>query len=127
MIDSSVKVTVPTTVDVNKPADQALVDSNVDHVLSTLSELFGGATALEGRGAYVANDGSLVTEKVIVVEALCPKQDAHFRADLVMNLGAEICQSMSQESVLVQIDSVAHFVDESHRLPHLCGTAPMPQ
>jgi len=21
---------------------------------------------------------------------------------------------------------VAHFVDESHRLPHLCGTAPFP-
>ena len=35
MIDSSVKVTVPTTVDVNVPADQALVDNNVDHVLST--------------------------------------------------------------------------------------------
>ena len=45
MIDSSVKVTVPTTVDVNVPADQALIDNNVDHVLSTLSELFGGATA----------------------------------------------------------------------------------
>ena len=126
MIDSSVKVTVPSTVDVSKGASQELIDSEVDHVLAVLSELFGGATAIEGRGGYVDEQGRLITEKVVVIEALCEKQSAHFQADQVMDLGAQICESMSQECVLVQIDGVAHFVDESHRLPGLCGTAPMP-
>ena len=126
MIDSSVKVTVPSTVDVGKPASQIMIDSIVDQVLITLSDLFGGATALHGRGAYVSDAGDLITEDVIVVEALCEKQSAHFQADQVMDLGAQICEAMSQECVLVQIDGVAHFVDESHRLPGLCGTAPMP-
>ena len=126
MIDSSVKVTVPSTVDVGTPASQIMIDSVVDQVLITLSDLFGGATAIPGRGAYVSDAGDLITENVIVVEALCEKQSAHFQADQVMDLGAQICEAMDQECVLVQIDGVGHFVDESHRLPGLCGTAPMP-
>ena len=103
-----------------------MVDAVVDQTLQTLSELFGGATAIPAKGAYVSEDGVLIKEDVIVVEALCEKQDAHFRADSVMDLGAQICEVMKQECVLVQIDGVAHFVDVSHRIPHLCGTLPMP-
>ena len=86
MIDSKVSVTVPSTVNVGQQASQIMVDAVVDQTLQTLSELFGGATAIPAKGAYVAEDGTLIKEDVIVVEALCEKQDAHFRADEVMDL-----------------------------------------
>ena len=126
MIDSKVSVTVPSTVNAGQQASQIMVDAVVDQTLQTLSELFGGATAIPAKGAYVAEDGTLIKEDVIVVEALCEKQDAHFRADEVMDLGAQICEVMTQECVLVQIDGIAHFCDLSHRSPGLCGTLPMP-
>ena len=126
MIDSSVKVTIPSTVDLDQKASEIMVDAVVDQAMTIFSELFGGATATPSKGAYLSEDGTLVKEDVIVVESLCPKQDAHFRADSVMDLGAQICEVMKQECVLVQIDGVAHFVDVSHRIPHLCGTLPMP-
>jgi len=126
MIDSKVSVTVPSTVNVGQQASEIMVEAIVDQTLQTLSELFGGATAFPAKGAYVSEDGALIKEDVIVVEALCEKQDAHFQADQVMDLAAQICEVMSQECVLVQIDGVGHFVDQSHRSPGLCGTAPMP-
>lgn len=60
-LDCKVAIYVPSTVDVDKEVNN---EQQVLQIIKKLSLLFGGATASDAVGGWVANDGQTVIEKI---------------------------------------------------------------
>lgn len=110
----SVKVYVPSTLNVSENADSSLVSALVTYVATTLATLFGGATEYPAIGSYVANDGTLVRESVTVVQAFI-SEDNFTRANIskVLTLAEHLCLGMTQECIGVEVDGKFYLVDLS--------------
>lgn len=105
---SQFSVTVPTTSDVRNALDRATAEQYRNETVRRLSVLFGGATAVEGIGGYIARDGSLVTETVFVVSAFGERTFQTTAA--VFEIAAWLAAELRQESVLVVVESKPYFV-----------------
>lgn len=65
-LQEKIAIFVPATSNVNESIDNS---KYVEMAQFTLSNLFGGATAIQTSGAYVSNVGELVTENTTMVYA----------------------------------------------------------
>lgn len=74
----------------------------VDEVVKRLADLFGGATQLPAKGAYVMNDGELCYENVALVESFATDMET---ADLTQ-LAIEIKEALGEEAVAFETDSI---------------------
>ena len=110
-LSSSVEIIVPSTTNVDV-VDETLYTDMVQKVSLALSELFGGATAINAIGSYKANNGSLVTEKVTVVQAFTDSKTLEKSADSVLNLCQDLCRKMTQESIALKVNGVLYFVEK---------------
>lgn len=110
-LSSSVEIIVPSTTNVDV-VDENMYANMVQKVSLALSELFGGATAINAIGSYKANNGSLVTEKVTVVQAFTTTEKLESCADSVLSLCQDLCRSMTQESIALKINGVLYFVEK---------------
>lgn len=83
-------------------------DRVIDEVCRRLSELYGGATAIEsGAGYWVDDDGELIEDSVTLVESLAEEVDT---TDLEM-LAGYIKATLNEDAVLFEIEpSSAKFV-----------------
>ena len=78
-------------------------DALVDHVLSTLSDLCGGATASDAVGYWMSPAGSLVKEPVTLAFAYC--SDLEPVIDGLLQLALELKKRAGQESVAFEVDN----------------------
>ncbi|MGG1573922.1 DUF3574 domain-containing protein [Fictibacillus sp. NRS-1165] len=69
-LDDVVKIYVPSTYDVDQPIDNT---PYVNRSLETFSKMFGGATAIEGTGAWIGDNDQLIKEKVTIVYSFAKK------------------------------------------------------
>lgn len=104
-----VSVYVPSTTDVRESLDSEAANKVVDSVRRYLANLFGGATAVSAEGSWVAQDGTLVTEKVTIVYAFTPQLT---RAQLldIKRYATQLKRELGQEAIAVEIDSKLFFV-----------------
>lgn len=70
-----VKIYVPSTVNGDIPITEEAHEKFVDQALTQFSGWFGGATAVEGTGAWVDDNKKLIKEKVTIVYAFAEKLD----------------------------------------------------
>ncbi len=96
-------ITIPTTLG-SKPAPMELVDSVRREVKVTFAEAFGGFTETEGQGGYVAQDGTLIEEKVYQVMAWA----SHRRDEVVYKLAWMVKDQLQQETIMFQINGQAY-------------------
>lgn len=98
------KVTVPSNikgkVDKDKQAEM------LELVISTLSDSFGGATAIPAKGGYKDNSGAIILEDVFEVVTYA-KEANHSLLDKLAN---KIKDFMEQESVMYIIDNQPYFI-----------------
>jgi len=84
------------------PTTKPEADDVIDRVIHRLASLFGGATQLPGKGAYVMNDGELCVEPVTIVES--------FGADMepreMTKLALGIKESLDEEAVAFEIENI---------------------
>lgn len=97
-------ITVPSNIKGKERLD--LQDKALNRVLETLSNSFGGATAIAGLGGYKGNDDNLVIEKVYQVTSFADKPDDK----LLQLLARYIRLYMKQESVIYTIDGQPVFI-----------------
>lgn len=97
---------IPGTTQVKREMDVAEHDRWVRAAMRTLSELFGGATAMPAIGAWLAADGELVTEGVTIVYAFARELDTA----PVFEFARRIKAALEQEAVAVEIDGTLFFV-----------------
>ncbi|TCP68315.1 DUF3574 domain-containing protein [Baia soyae] len=102
-----VKIYIPSTILVDKAANNA---RHVDQALEKFSKLFGGATAMEGIGAWVADDKKLVKEKVTIVYSYGEKLDKK-ALDEVVGYARQVKQEMKQSSVALEVNGKMYFIE----------------
>lgn len=114
-LNCKVSIYVPSTVDVNTTTDNTEVTKEV---LKRMSLLFGGATVETKQGAWICENGELVTESINVVYSFCTSEqyDKYFY-DMVQ-LAKDICIEMNQEAVTFEtVDETGKigvkFIDQS--------------
>ena len=102
----SVSVTVPSTFNVSENVDNSAF---VESVAIAFSSRFGGATAINGNGYYVSEDGKLIAENVVIVSAYCADMDEN-TSEFVQTVAENLRRDMGQECVLFTIDGSAFLV-----------------
>ena len=104
-----VSVYVPSTQNVNLNLSDDAHKNILDSTIRFMSELYGGATAVTARGAYVTTDGLMVVETVTVVTAYTDKPDLA-KQRRVKLFCQSIRRSLGQEAVAVEVDGEMYFV-----------------
>jgi hypothetical protein len=107
VLSSHVRVYVPTTVDVDQVADTS---DQVDDIKRCLAEWFGGATAYSALGSWVTGAGSLVEEKVTIVEAFCTEEQLSDHITDVLNQARHLKQALRQEAIAIEIQHRLYFI-----------------
>ena len=105
--EHKIAIYVPSTVYAHVPTDNSEI---VSGLLKTLSEYFGGATAVPGKGAYVTDSGELVTEDVTICYAFVERAKVKIATDVAVEEAKRVRDQMRQECVMVEIDGVAHLI-----------------
>lgn len=106
-LDCKVSVYVPSTMDVNKPVDNT---EKVLEIIKKLSTIFGGATASNAFGGWVAQNGEVVTEKVTIVYAFCSSDKLAENIDTVYGICLDLKKSMKQEAITLEINGQVKFI-----------------
>lgn len=106
-LDSKVAIYVPSTINVNEETDNT---AQVIRIIRRLSELFGGATASDAVGGWVAEDGQTVIEKVKIVYSFCTSDQLKEHISTIIAICEELKTEMSQEAITLEINGQVKFV-----------------
>ena len=104
------KVTVPST-EYDKPIPQWKFQKRVDDVQKWLSKMYGGETTMTGDGGYVAKDGILIEEPVMVVTAFADTQKFNENKDVLVDQLKRWKNKWKQESVAYQYEDDLFFIE----------------
>lgn len=105
-----VKIYVPSTMNGSIPVTDEVHAKFVDQALTKFSELFGGATAVGGTGAWVNDDKKLIKEKVTIVYSFAEKLDKK-SLDEVVAYAKQLKKDMTQFSVSLEVDGKMYFIE----------------
>lgn len=106
-LDCKVAIYVPSTTNVNEPADNRL---QVLNVIKRLSTLFGGATASDAVGGWVSEQGETVIENVKIVYSFCSSDQLKDHFSDILSICEQIKSEMGQEAVTLEINGQCKFV-----------------
>lgn len=82
----------------------------VDQALTTFSEWFGGATAVEAAGAWVDQDNQLIKEKVTIVYSFAEELKSE-DLDKVAAYAKQMKEELGQSSVSLEVDGNMYFIE----------------
>lgn len=108
-LSHKVSVYVPSTQNVNLKLAADAHKNILDSTLRFMSQLYGGATAVEARGAWVSDDGLLVIETVTVITSYTDKPDVAKQRRVRMWC-EQIKHTLGQEAIAVEVDGEMFFV-----------------
>lgn len=100
-------VYVPSTRNVNETCDNSKI---LAETLKTLSALFGGATATPAQGAWIAENGETIIEKIDIVYSFCTSEQAAEHFPAVLALCEKIKREMNQEAISLEYNGQLKFV-----------------
>ncbi|MBW4494156.1 MAG: hypothetical protein KME26_13925 [Oscillatoria princeps RMCB-10] len=100
-LERRVAIYVPTTVDVNVPADTSL---HVEQTLQLMAQLFGGATWSEQEGLYMSNVAGMVREKSIVVRSNTTTEVLYRHLPTLVGFVGELQYQLRQETMAMELD-----------------------
>lgn len=104
-----VEVVVPST-RFDKPITEAEHQNFVEQVATKLSQMFGGATAVQAFGSWYSEQAQkLIQEPITVVSSYSQVLEPDNKA-AVIALAEWLARELSQEAVFITIDGVALFI-----------------
>lgn len=106
-LSCSVKIYVPSTVEVDKEFDS---QEYVERTLKFLSSEFGGATATKALGAWVTSSGALVKESVTMVFAYTGQQQLEKSIDSVYDFCLAMKKELAQEAIALEVNNELYLV-----------------
>ena len=113
-LNSCVEIFVPSTLNRNEhSADAEAVQATiVDHLISRFSEMFGGATVIDGVGGWF--DGSnVIKESVKIVQAYCTAEQFGANLEKVVTLARKVCREMNQDAVTLRFNGQTAFISQN--------------
>jgi len=109
-LENTVKIYIPSTIDVNQEADTSAYK---EEALKYFSKLFGGATSYKAQGAWVADNNDLVIEDVVIVESKTNAQDLAAQRENIIAFAERVKTELNQEAVSVEINGALILVGVS--------------
>ncbi|CAG9615050.1 hypothetical protein BACCIP111899_04286 [Bacillus rhizoplanae] len=106
-LDNVVKIYVPSTYNVDQPIDNT---PYVNKSLETFSNMFGGATAIEGTGAWVGDNNQLIKEKVTIVYSFAENLNKK-TINEVVEYAQSLKEEMKQSSVSLEVNGKMYFIE----------------
>lgn len=106
-LDEVIKIYVPSTYNVDQPIDNT---PYVNQSLETFSKMFGGATAVDGTGAWVSEDDQLVKEKVTIVYSFAEDLDKK-SINAVVAYAKSLKEDMKQSAISLEVDGKMYFIE----------------
>ncbi|PAD67551.1 hypothetical protein CHH83_18515 [Bacillus sp. 7586-K] len=106
-LEDVVKIYVPSTYDIDQPIDNT---PYVNKTLETFSKMFGGATSIEGTGAWVSDNEELIKEKVTIVYSFVEKLDKK-KVNEVVAYAKSLKEEMKQSSVSLEVNGKMYFIE----------------
>lgn len=111
--DEHIAVYIPTTYGVIGKVSDSEIECAVDEAIELMPELFGGATVVEGFGAWTSDTAGVIQETVYIVKAAAYNlYDEDI--DKVVAFAEEIRERFDQEAVTVECNNVMYFIDGAH-------------
>lgn len=107
MLNHKLEIYVPSTVNVDTPVDNT---KQVERVLKHLARQFGGASAQQIRGCWIAENGNPVFENTVICFAYCEADTLEWGKTVLQVLAEDLKTTMQQEAVAVVIDGVMDFI-----------------
>lgn len=108
-LDNIVKIYIPST-NGSDPISKEEHNKWVDDAMTHFSTMFGGATAVDGNGAWVDDKGNLIKETVTIVYSFAQKLN-NSKIDDVANYAKHIKEALHQSSVSVEVNGKMYFVE----------------
>lgn len=108
-LDDVVKIYIPST-NGGEPISKEEHEKWVDNAMTTFSKMFGGATAVDGNGAWVDEDDNLIKEDITIVYSFAQKLN-NSNIDDVVNYAKEIKETLHQSSVSIEVNGKMYFVE----------------
>lgn len=102
----SVKVYVPSTLDVDKKINNIFY---VREVMKKFSEIFGGATAYQADGAWISDNKGLIVESVTIIYSYCDRL-TNETVDKILDICKWIKKELKQECISLEINGKFYFV-----------------
>lgn len=106
-LSSSIKVYVPSTVNVN---ERIYSQEWIDKTLKFLSQCFGGSTASNALGAWVSSNGELVKEDVTMVFAYTNQSDLESNIDKVYGFCLDMKKDLTQEAIALEVNGELYLI-----------------
>ncbi len=106
-LSCSVKVYVPSTLNVNLPVDNEVY---IDSTLELMSKLFGGATSSKGIGCWISASSELVKEQVTIVFSYCKESDLQTHLDEIYEHCMFLKSEMGQEAIALEVNNKLYLV-----------------
>jgi hypothetical protein len=109
MLSRKVIFYVPSTQNVGQPLSRKEQNALVERVERTFAQSFGGATATQGTGSWVTQDGRLVRERVTLVTSYHDKETSEALA-IVIPLAQAIKAEYGQEAIAIETEQGIEFI-----------------
>ena len=106
-LSCSVRILVPSTTDVNTPADTTKEE---DDALEFLASRFGGATRSDAVGIWPSPEHGPVKEAVTIAESYCTSEELIRQIDSVIDYCIDMKFRMKQEAIALIVNNEMHFV-----------------
>ena len=106
----SVKVFVPSTINVSQEANESTVSDMVNNCLVFLSDKFWGSTSYEALGCWISQQQWLVKEKVVICESFTTTDWLHNNIESVIEYCEFIKKEMKQEAISLEVNNKLYFV-----------------
>lgn len=106
-LDSKVAIYVPSTINVDEVTNN---EKQVLNIIRELSTLFGGATASDAVGGWVAENGNTIIEKVKIVYSFCTTEQLKDNIDKILQICENLKTEMKQEAITLEINGQVKFI-----------------
>jgi hypothetical protein len=100
---------VPSTTAVDQAMDSDTAQAVVDEALRLFSDLFGGATALPATGGWVADNGTLVTERITIVYAFADDLSPE-ALETIRQFCEQMKADLMQEAIAIEVNGRLLFL-----------------
>jgi GNAT superfamily N-acetyltransferase len=105
-------VYVPSTQDVDKTITKAEMTARVNEVKTYLGKTFGGFSASDVQGGFVASDGNIVSEDIIKVVSFAQKEDYEKHKEQLVKKITEWAEKWGQEAIGLEYEGDLYYVPE---------------
>ncbi len=106
-LSESIKIYIPSTVDVNSEIDNKIFVTNTE---TKLSKIFGGTTTINGVGCWVSEKVGLVRESVKIVNSFTSLEGLDKHISEVIEICENLKSDMKQEGISLEVQGKFYVI-----------------